>query len=60
MAKIDVGVIVKCPSCEWRILDKITPTTGTVRLKCPRCGKLVVVDLSLRKDLKFRLTKSAS
>ena len=46
MAKINVGVIVKCPSCEWRILDKVTPTSGIIEMKCPRCGKVVVVDLS--------------
>lgn len=59
MANNDVGIVVKCPSCEWRILDKITPTTGTIRLKCPRCGRLVIVDLSLRKSIKFRLARKA-
>ena len=59
MAKIDFGVIVKCPACEWRILDKVTPTTGIIEMKCPRCGKVVVVDLSLRKNIKFRLANFA-
>ena len=55
----NVKVVVKCPTCDWRILDKVTPTTGIIEMKCPRCGKVVMVDLSLRKSIKFRLAKKA-
>lgn len=48
-------VIVKCPRCDWRIFDKVTPTTGIIELKCPKCNKVVSVDLSLRKTAKYRL-----
>lgn len=48
-------VIVKCPKCEWRIFDKVTPTSGVIELKCPNCHKVVSVDLSLRKSIKYRL-----
>ena len=26
-------VIVKCPHCDWRILDKVTPTSGVIEVK---------------------------
>lgn len=42
-------IIVKCPKCEWRILDKISPTSGIIEVKCPRCREIVRIDLSLRK-----------
>lgn len=48
-------VIVKCPRCDWRIFDKVTPTTGIIELKCPKCNNVVSVDLSLRKTAKYRL-----
>ncbi len=38
----------KCPNCGWRVLDKITPTTGIIELKCPKCGRPVTIDLSCR------------
>ena len=48
-------VIVKCPHCDWRILDKVTPTSGVNEVKCPQCHKVVAVDLSLRRSIKYRL-----
>lgn len=57
MVNVNVRVMVKCPTCDWRILDKVTPTTGVIEMKCPRCGKIVMVDLSLRRNVKFRLAK---
>lgn len=43
-----VKVVKRCPNCDWRILDKVTPTTGVIELKCPNCRKVVEVDLSYR------------
>ena len=57
MINANVRVMVECPTCDWRILDKVTPTTGVIEMKCPRCGKIVTVDLSLRRNIKFRLAK---
>ena len=51
------GIIVRCPNCEWRILDKITPTSGNIKVKCPKCGKEVVLNLSLRKSVHYRTAK---
>ena len=44
----EVKVVKRCPNCDWRILDKVTPTSGVIELKCPNCRKVVEVDLSYR------------
>lgn len=44
----EIEVVVKCPECHKRIMDKSQPTSGCVRLKCPHCHKLVVIDFALR------------
>lgn len=54
MEKLEQKIIVRCPRCNWRILDKVTPTTGKIEIKCPRCGRVVEVDLSLRRYVKYR------
>lgn len=61
MKQRDMKIIVRCPKCNWRIFDKVTPTTGTIELKCPNCRKVVEVDLSLRKNgnIKYRLAAYA-
>ena len=38
-SKKEMLVMKKCPVCDRRIFDKITPTTGTIALKCPHCHK---------------------
>lgn len=51
----EIRVSKRCPNCNWRILDKVTPTTGIVQLKCPNCRKEVKIDLALRKKtIKYR------
>ena len=47
-------VIVRCKECGWRILDKVTPATGIIEVKCQRCGTVSKVDLSLRRIAKYR------
>lgn len=61
MKQADMKIIVRCPKCDWRIFDKVTPTTGTIELKCPNCRKVVEVDLSLRKssNIRYRLANYA-
>ncbi len=44
----EIKVSKRCPKCNWRILDKVTPTTGVIKLKCPRCKNEIEIDLSLR------------
>ena len=47
-------VRVRCPFCDWRLLDKVSATTGTIELKCPQCRKIVRIDLSFRRRIRFR------
>ncbi len=59
----DLRVSKRCPNCGWRVLDKITPTTGVIELKCPKCEKPVTIDLSYRLArnngaLRYRLASS--
>ena len=44
----EVKVVKLCPYCQWRILDKVTPTTGIIEMKCPNWRRVVRVDLSYR------------
>lgn len=44
----EMKIVKRCPKCDWRIFDKITPTTGIIELKCPNCHKVIEVDLSYR------------
>ncbi len=47
-------------SGEWCVFDKITMTTGNIEIKCPKCGYINEIDLSLRKgSVKFRKKESA-
>lgn len=55
MTRLEQKVIVRCKRCEWRIFDKVTMTTGNIEIKCPECGYVNEIDLSLRRgNLKFR------
>ena len=55
MTRQEQKVIVRCKRCEWRIFDKVTMTTGNIEIKCPKCGYVNEIDLSLRRgNLKFR------
>ena len=45
----EIGIVKRCPKCNWRILDKVTATTGIIQIKCPKCKNEVKLDLSLRK-----------
>ena len=47
--KKEIKVMKKCPVCERRIFDKITPTTGTIAMKFPHCHKVVQINLALRR-----------
>lgn len=50
----EIRIAKRCPKCNWRILDKVTPTTGIIQIKCPRCKAEVKIDLSLRAIVKYR------
>ena len=39
-------VVKRCPKCDWRIFDKVTPTSSIIELKCPNCRKIVEIQSS--------------
>ena len=43
-----IGVMKLCPKCGKRLFDKVTPTTGTIKLKCSNCHRIVEVNLAFR------------
>lgn len=43
-------VAVRCNQCMRIIGYKITAGTGRIQIKCPKCGKEMIIDLSLRKS----------
>lgn len=51
-------VIVKCPNCGWRMLDKVTPASGCISIKCQRCRQVVSIDLSLRRRIRYRRVRT--
>lgn len=52
----EIKVVKRCPKCDWRIFDKVTPTSGIIELKCPNCRKVVEIDLSYRTSSRRRAT----
>lgn len=48
MTSTAIRTAVKCPRCGWRIIEKVTPTSGEIQVKCPRCRHEVRIDLALR------------
>jgi len=53
---MNIRVIKRCPICNWRVMDKITPTTGIIEMKCPNCKRVIKIDLSFRKNVvEYRL-----
>lgn len=55
MAEKEMKIVVCCPSCNRRVLDKITTTSGVIRLKCPHCGRVVLLDLAQRGEVRYRV-----
>lgn len=42
-------IAVRCNQCMRIIAYKISAGTGRIQIKCPKCGKEMIVDLSLRR-----------
>lgn len=42
-------VAVRCTQCKRVVGYKIAAGTGRIQIKCPKCGKEMVIDLSLRR-----------
>ena len=44
-------MIVRCPKCDWRIFDKVTPASGMIEAKYPNCHKVVAFKVEkVKKD----------
>lgn len=42
-------VAVRCNNCCRVVAYKLSTTSGLLQLKCPKCGKEIQIDLSLRR-----------
>lgn len=40
---------VRCDQCMRIIAYRVVPGTGRIQIKCPKCGKEIIVDLSAGK-----------
>lgn len=52
-------VAVRCDACKRVVAYKLSTTSGHLQLKCPKCGKEIKIDLSLRRSkvpIYFRTT----
>lgn len=49
-----VRISKRCPVCDWRFFDKVTPASGIIEIKCPRCGKVVKINLAYRCSIRYR------
>ncbi len=41
-------VIVRCPNCHQRVIDKEGKGNVTVHMKCPHCKHQISINLALR------------
>ena len=42
-------VAVRCSQCMRIVGYKVAAGTGCIQIKCPKCGKEMIIDLSLRR-----------
>lgn len=42
-------IAVRCTQCKRVVGYKIAAGTGRIQIKCPKCGREMVIDLSLRR-----------
>lgn len=47
--QVDTQIAVRCNQCMRIIGYKIAAGTGRIQIKCPKCGKEMIIDLSLRR-----------
>lgn len=48
--QVHAQIAVRCNKCMRIIAYKISAGTGRIQIKCPKCGKEMIVDLSLRRS----------
>ena len=50
-----IRISKNCKNCGRRLFDKVSPASGYVKIKCPKCGQENTVNLALRRKLYYRL-----
>ena len=53
--KETIRISKNCKKCGRRLFDKISPASGYVSIKCPKCGEVNTVNLALRRKLYYRI-----
>lgn len=48
-SQVNTQVAVRCNQCMRIVGYKIAAGTGRIQIKCPKCGKEMIVDLSMRR-----------
>ena len=54
-----IQVAVRCNQCQRIVAYKISACSGHIQIKCPKCGKEMLVDLSLRRANKRLFYRTA-
>ena len=49
-----------CPKCDKRLFDRLTATEGEIEVKCPRCHRIVRINLAKRRVRVYRRTGFAT
>ena len=58
MEECKIRIAKRCPKCNFRLCDKVSPATGCVEFKCPRCGHVIVINLALRRTVPNRCLRT--
>lgn len=56
-------IAVRCDRCQRIVAYKVSTCSGYIQIKCPKCGKEMVIDLSLRRkkrELFYRIAPTVS
>lgn len=56
----NISVAVRCNQCLRIVAYKIAAGTGCIQIKCPKCGKVMIIDLSLRSRNSYLYYRTAT
>ena len=54
----EMKVIVRCPHCNHRVIDKVGKGNVSLYMKCPHCKKQIKINLAFRMNsngLRYRM-----
>jgi hypothetical protein len=46
--QVAIVVVKRCHTCGHRLFDKLTACTGTVAIKCSKCGTICQLNMACR------------